>query len=108
MIKWTYNLPLELFLKLIESPITCVKHHWRFLTADTSTEWIVINGTIQVSSGFFGAFKELFEFNPDHNSIMSLNFRGKEALRYYREQEKALAVEIAERKEYERLKAKYG
>jgi len=115
--RWEWTISEAIFRTLTNRPITRVDHAWRFLTADTSENWINLkmadNGnsdkgdTVQIASHQLAAFLELFKFAPDHVRLFNLTYQGEQAVKRLAEVDKFDRTYDRDRRDYERLKKKF-
>jgi hypothetical protein len=115
--KWEWRLPEAKFRALTARPIVEIKHGWKFTSEDTAENWITLKTddqdkskgeTIKVESHMQSALMELFEFKPDHAELLRLTYRGEAARRRLQEIDAFEKSDHRERREYERLKKKFG
>ena len=114
---WDWALPESIFRTLTARYIVRVEHDWKFLTEDTSEAWINLTMSnndcmkgeiVQIPSHMLLAFRELFEFSPDHAGLFRLTSRGQTAQKRLAEIKKFNATYDRDRRDYERLKRKFA
>jgi len=99
---------------LLSCSVTKITHHWKFITEDSTEDWIELHGMIagkaatkKFPTRFFND-GEYFEFSPDHARLINPTWRGRQLrddIEAIDKWEKKNSRELAE---YKRLQKKFG
>lgn len=90
--------------------ITKITHHWEMTDVDKSRDWIELHREDKVKRSVpvdFFRKNSYFEFCPDHRSLVTPTYEGREAIKDLAAIDAWEKRHAAERAEYERLKEKF-
>ena len=109
--KWDFDLPLELFRKLVRSWITRIDVKSKMTSADTSESWLEFHSDSNkdvIKINQVGRVWKLFEFTPNHHAkLIGLTSAGERALKRSEEIAAFDKKHNSEIATYRRLKAKF-